>query len=135
MSWWSAGGKEGEVIGDEPADAVSGMLSGLGAPAVEEMVKALASALKSKPGFETARIVFKLSTGARVESGGEGADPAMTKAISKGLDSVIESYRSGLNRPPSLREVLENFAFVLGYQPSRFLSGMENIEVDAAASE
>ncbi len=135
MSWWSAGGTEGEVIGDEPADAVSGMLSGLAAPVVEELVKALASALKSIPGFEAGKIVFQLSTGARVESRGEGADPAMTNAISKGLDSVIESYQSGLNRPPSLREVLENFAFILGYNPSRFLSGMENTEVDSVTSE
>jgi hypothetical protein len=133
MSWWSAGA-EGEEIGDDSADAVSQMLAGLASPTLQQVLDSLADALRAQ-GFDFPRLVAALESGRKVVSSAGGPpDPARTAAVGKGLDEVIRIYRESQNKSPSLREVLENFVFVLGYKPSRFLSGIDNDTVDTIST-
>jgi len=128
MGWWSAGGEAHEVVGDDSADAVARMLAGMPEPGMQEFLNALAAALQATGAYSFHRLRARLSNGREMESGPE-ADAELVRLACQGVDSVIEVYRDQLDRPPTLREVLENSVFILGYQPDRYLSGMEGIEV------
>ena len=135
MGWWSAGGKQDEVLGDDSADAVNALLANLGAPTLEELLDTLTAVLKSKREFALTKIATRLSDGRRIESREDAtANPHLVEAVLRGVDSVIAIYRDDLGRPPTLREVLQNFVFVLGYKPERYLSGMEGLAVKEIAS-
>ncbi len=136
MGWWSAGGKADEVLGDDSADAVASMLAELGEPSAQELLDALAKALRANPEYAFGNLSMRLSDGQVLQSQANGAaDAKRVKALRRGLDAVTGIYREAYHRPPTLREVLQNFLFILGYKPERFLSGVDGITVKAIDAE
>jgi hypothetical protein len=135
MGWWSAGGRQDEVLGDDSADAVNALLANLGRPPLQDLLDTITALLKSKREFALKKLTARLSDGRTMESSEDAtANPHLVEGVLRGVDSIIAIYRDDLERPPTLREVLQNFVFVLGYKPERYLSGMEGLTVNEIAS-
>jgi hypothetical protein len=139
MSWWDAGSKTAdgtdEVLGDDSADAVGTTLAQLGNPPLQEMMDALAAALRTKPEFVFQELNAQLAGRPAVKADATAARPAMTGILRRGIDSLFAVYQDGYERNPTLNEILQNFVFVLGFKPERFLAGMEGVEIDDIASK
>jgi hypothetical protein len=142
MGWWGTGEKGEERIGDEPADAVTVLLAKLPSlrtkkhqplPHLQELLDCLASALRSKgighpDGFHGLRA--RLSNGVElVSNSGCNEGRAVIDAVKDTLVEIDQIYHEAFERSPTLREIVDNFAFVLGHVPSRYLSGVEQLEI------
>lgn len=148
MGWWHTGENEDELIGDEPADAVTSMLAKLTSmrkaktqppPTLQQLLDCLAAALKSTESprlHDFHGLKARLSDGDELESKANNSeDHHMIDAIKDGIIEIDEIYREAFERSPTLREIVDNFAFVLGYKPTRFLTGLEQAEVEDFRAE
>ena len=129
MGWWNVG-NQGEVIGDDSADTVTDILeesaSGFDLP---KFLDTLAAALK-RAGFAFSRLRAK-TTQDEVTSSAD----AMPTPFDEGLEQLFQVYQNDFERPPSLVEILESFAFVLRHRPDRFLDGMDGRSLKSITAE
>jgi hypothetical protein len=148
MSWWETG--DGNVIGDHPADLAGGALEALATAraagavpksTLPEFLDALAASLRSSPPgaidvgnrFPFRRVIAVTQNGARVHGVGAtlaAADPTVA-ALTLVIGEIARGYQDVWGRSPRLAELLEIFLFVLGYQPDRYLSGAEGLELQS----
>jgi hypothetical protein len=141
MGWWSISDKEKEYIGDDSADAVTTMLIKLSTmrknrqaqPTLQSLLDYLATALRSKEfsgRYKFNQLTARLSNGLELASNRRHRErQAMIGVVKDGLAEIDIAYQDEFERSPTLREIVDSFSFVLGYQPSRFLSEVEGIEV------
>jgi hypothetical protein len=124
MSWWDVG-KEQLTIGDVPADRIGGGLKRIaaahGRPSLPRLLSSLGRILDTK-------VVSRTPHGQVAADGSE--DPALDREIRSTVDSVMEAYRDELKRGPSTEEILACFAFVLGFEPERYLSQLDGSEIE-----
>jgi hypothetical protein len=141
VGWWSTSDEEKEYIGDDSADVVTAMLIKLGAiqknrqapVTLQCLLDCLAIALKAREDsgrYNFNRLTARLSNGLEVASNSSHSErQAIIDAVKDGLAEIDIAYRDEFERSPTLREIVDSFSFVLGYQPSRFLSDLEGVEV------
>jgi hypothetical protein len=147
MGWWGIGQGD-DIIGDSPADTIAETLGQIASsceeqgkpkPTVKEALNAIASALRLKAAdvVENGEEIFIQSLVAELEptstevSGGENdnTDEALVAAFGKAIEEIARQYQDAVDRKPRLRELLASIRFVLGYEPSEYLSIEEDISV------
>lgn len=124
MSWWDT--SRGRVLGDGPADVFRAALRDFAErrkPTLPELLAALGEAL-GRPGLAASR-----ENGPAVLAAEGPADPDLVVALRQAFEKIGEEYRTYLDREPALEEILETVDFILGYQPERFLSDVEGMEI------
>jgi hypothetical protein len=135
MSWWETG-KERLVIGDVPADKVTGGLksmaaarrqSGQAEPTLPQLLSGLGRVLGQD------KLVAKTSRGTVVGTGPNG--PELDAGLREIVRAVDEAYQDELKRAPKIEEVLANFLFVLGFEPERYLSKLDGATIEDIAAE
>jgi hypothetical protein len=135
MSWWETG-KEKLVIGDVPADKVTGGLKKIAAarrkggqaePTLPQLLSTLGRVL------ERDKLVAKTSRGTVVGSGPN--DPELEAGLREIVRAAEEAYQDELKRAPKIEEVLANFLFVLGFEPERYLSKLDGATIEDIAAE
>ena len=123
MSWWDVG-KEQLTIGDVPADRIGRGLKRIAAqekPGLPRLLSGLGRVLDRK-------LVAHTPRGSVAANGLE--DPALERELRNTVDSVIEAYRDELKREPTTEEILACFAFVLGFEPERYLSQLDGSAIE-----
>ena len=135
MGWWRIGGETEEVIGDGPADAVASLLARIPASGILDFLDALAAAARRIPGYDAGRITLLLGDGRRLSSQDNAANDALRETMEGVLKAVTVVYQNDLERPPTLREVLEVFEFVLRPEPERYLRGMKDVRISMITAE
>jgi hypothetical protein len=141
MGWWGTGEKGDESIGDEPADVVTALLAKL--PSLrankrpldlQELLDCLAAALRSKDGGNSddfRALKARLSNGVELVSNIDCHEARVViDAVMDALIEIDQIYHEAFQRSPTLREIVDNFAFVLGHEPSQLLSGLEHVEIE-----
>lgn len=147
MSWWGIGNDD--VIGDGPANVLTEALVAIGRarkekgqmePGLLEILDGFAEVLR-KDGATALEdgsanpfqcLVARLESSTEVISCGMSgqAEQLMMTVFRRALAVIQRQYQERWERKPRLREVLETMAFILGYSPENYLSGMENQSVD-----
>jgi hypothetical protein len=124
MSWWDVG-KEQLTIGDVPADRVGDGLKRIaaaqGKPGLPRFLSGLGRVLDRK-------LVARTPAGDVAADGSD--DPALERECGSTIASVREAYRDELKREPSIDEILACFAFVLGFEPERYLSQLDGSAIE-----
>ena len=73
----------------------------------------------------------KLSNGSVVTSDARKAkDRIVADAIRRALTDIHESYEQAFERAPTLGEVLDSFHFVIGADPSAYLSDLRGVTIE-----
>lgn len=144
MSWWDSGD---DVIGDGPADALTGALvsvardrerRGQSKPTLEELLAAFAGALRKIDGgarYDFARLAARPESAAAITATGERPADDLLAALSDAFDRIIVEYQRRFNRPPRLNELLLTLSFVLGDEPGDYLSNAERMKYLQIVSE
>jgi hypothetical protein len=124
MSWWDVG-KEQLTIGDVPADRIGAGLKRIaaahGKPGLPRLLSSLGRVLDTK-------LVARTPRGLVAADGSD--DAALQREFRNTVASVTEAYREELKREPSIEEILACFAFVLGFEPERYLSQLDGSTID-----
>jgi hypothetical protein len=124
MSWWDT--PRGLVLGDGPADIAQSALQDFAVhrrPTLPELLAAMGEAL-GRPG-----LLARQEEGPDVPAAAGAADQDLVSALKQAFDEIGKEYRTYLKREPVLAEILETVQFILGYQPERYLSGVEGMEI------
>jgi hypothetical protein len=130
MSWWDDGPN---VLGDGPADLLKAAWRRILArraaaaerkPTLDETLRAFARALRAAPldkGFRQ----LELHAVAQPPAFFDGNAPApadLVDAFEGALQAVAEDYQRSLQRPPSPNEAVRTLQFVVGANPSVYLT-------------
>lgn len=136
MSWWDTG--EGDnVIGDSPADLMGDVLSEISHaretrsqpnPNLQQLVDGFARALQAHGG-EGKTMTVRRPEGGDVIARAKDGDEEIAKAFQTGFRQIENKYRERWDRAPRAEELAELLAFVLGYQPERYLSDGRGLKI------
>jgi hypothetical protein len=150
MGWWSTE-KDNEVIGDIPVDIVTTALQALaksheeiGKPklTLAELLGGMTLILQQKSedylddgsGIHLQKIVAKGNHQFNQEITQE-SDQNVLQVIDQALNEIVSVYENTLERKPRLGEILACFAFVLAYEPERYLSKLGGASIEDFISE
>ncbi len=146
MGWWETGNGD-DVSGDGPADSVTGALitiaeacqeKNIQRPTLMQLLNGIVAALRPRPevylsdgeGISIGRLVAKLESHPYEVSVKEftPTDEWLVIPLRYAFEEIAVEYQdSEVERKPRLSELLAAFAFVLGYEPEKYLSiGGEN---------
>jgi hypothetical protein len=143
MAWWSAG--RGDVIGDEPADVLQSALNlvaehrraaGQSKPSLKEILDSVVAAMHEDKGeirqanSESVEPVSARVAGSETKVRSEESKIARDHTggvIADAFSRISKIYELEQGRKPRSRELVEVLAFVLGYQPERYLADSSDI--------
>ncbi len=147
MGWWETGQGD-DIIGDSPADTIAETLESIASsreeqgkpkPTLKEVLDTFASVLRLKAtdlvenGEEIAiqSLAAELDPTSAQVYGGENnsVDEQLVKAFGGAIEEIARQYQDVVERKPRLSELLACIRFVLGYNPSEYLSIEEEIYV------
>jgi hypothetical protein len=142
MGWWPAG-RKGESIGDEPADIVASLFAKIADESMRsdpstltlaQLMSYLERAVKQKNSsfhYKIRHLTARLSDGSVVTSDARKAkDRTIFDAIRRALADIHESYEQAFERAPTLGEILDSFHFVIGADPSAYLSDLRGVTIE-----
>lgn len=151
MGWWRTGNAD-DVIGDDAAD-ILGLLfqavadertgSGKTKPTLDELLGAVGAVLRRDAGALTADggnrplggLVVTID-GATSTIAAQGPAGDLAPRIENAVRDIASAYQeSELDRKPRLSEILSSLAFVLGYRPEMYLSGVEGKQITEITAE
>ena len=138
MGWWKR--KNGDVLGDAPADLVGRHMRALATrptlgaflAALREILRVKSRDLCSDDGPVRQLVAdFELDDKKTTFLPDPTVDPVLRGALDVLCEEILAAYELEMDRRPTQRELVGSFDFVLGYEPERFLS----IEEDGSVTE
>ncbi len=138
MGWWKSG--EHDILGDMPADGITGVLQGLAEtavgsnrpkPTLTELMTALATILDGhgeeyleiEPSGLSGTITLRGRALVTLPTRGTSASPDYVDRLRPAIAGVTRAYDEAVGRHPRISELLATFSFVLSGDPTVYLSG------------
>jgi hypothetical protein len=87
------------------------------------------------PADAVASLLARIPASGILEFLDNAANDALRETMEGVLKAVTVVYQNDLERPPTLREVLEVFEFVLRPEPERYLRGMKDVRISMITAE